>query len=371
VNTYRIIEGEVVDCLKQIEDGTVQCCVTSPPYWGLRSYLDDDDPLKCMEIGTEKTPEEFVDRLVGVFREVKRVLRDDGVLFLNLGDSYATGGRGGGGSFMDERGASTWKGKTTANGWKSAPPGLKHKDLVGIPWMVAFALRADGWYLRSDIIWNKTNPMPESVTDRPTNSHEYIFLLTKGPRYFWDAAAVAEKSTQADGTARKQRARALEIAKEAGLSAEHFDAIRSAGNTDVGKSKITQSGSGKNTPDVQRLAAEAKEALGGYYREFLSDGTRNIRSVWAIATKPYRGAHFATFPPEIPERCIKAGSKTGDLVLDPFAGSGTTLSAAVRLGREAVGCDLDADAISQAHKRIEKEAGTMFVTRVDHLRAPE
>ena len=304
MSTYRIIEGDVLDGMAKIGDGTVQCCVTSPPYWGLRDYGSDG------QIGLEKTPAEFVERLVGVFREVRRVLRDDGVLFLNLGDSYSMSTRGKGGDGKQ----STNAGSHHQREWQIGP-GLKPKDLVGIPWMVAFALRADGWYLRSDIIWHKPNPMPESVTDRPTKAHEYVFLLSKGQRYFWDADAVKEES---------------------------------CGGVVFGNSR-------SKGPCEQRQDNER--------RDMTKQDSRNIRSVWTITTKTYKGAHFATFPPEIPERCIKAGSKKGDLVLDPFAGSGTTLSAAVRLGRNAVGCELNAEYAQLAHERIEKEAGTMFVTR--------
>jgi DNA modification methylase len=190
VTDWQIINGDALDVLRTLGDNTFNCCVTSPPYWCLRDYGVDG------QIGLEATPEEYADRLVGVFQEVRRVLREDGTLWLNLGDSYASGGKGGGGSFMDERRDGAWKGRSSVIGWRSAPKGLKNKDLVGIPWRVAFALQADGWYLRSDIIWAKPNPMPESVTDRPTRSHEYIFLLSKSARYYYDADAIREETAR-------------------------------------------------------------------------------------------------------------------------------------------------------------------------------
>jgi len=259
------LQGDVLDKLAELPDKSVHCIVTSPPYWGLRSYLHKDDPLKAFEIGCEKTPEEYVAKMVAVFREAKRVLRDDGVCFLNLGDSYAGSG------VHAEHHANPGKSQSATRGCLSGvpiTPGLKPKDLCGIPWRVALALQADGWYLRSDIIWFKRNPMPESVTDRPTKAHEYIFLLTKSQRYFYDAEAVKEESGEQTGMA-------ADFKRE---TKDHVIPKQSAKQHRVEREQT------KNT------------------------GRRNLRSVWDITTKGYLGAHFATFPPELPERCIKAGT---------------------------------------------------------------
>jgi DNA modification methylase len=336
----------------------VQTCVTSPPYFGLRDYGHDG------QIGLEETPEQFIAELVEVFRCVRDVLADDGTLWVNIGDTYAA-----------NRGAqpapTNTRNKTGHIGGAEVPAGLKSKDLIGIPWMLAFALRADGWYLRQDIIWHKPNPMPESVTDRCTKAHEYLFLLSKGPRYFYDSEAVAEEVADTSvarwaqptlaqqagsarvpgktngnmkavgGPVRAQARRAVELARDAGLSDAHIAAIRACGITDTGKARETQDGTGRNDPQVQKLADEAKAALGGYYREFLIAPQRNRRSVWSIATRPYKGAHFATFPPALVEPCILAGSRVNDVVLDPFVGSGTTAAVAIEHARQFIGCELN------------------------------
>jgi DNA modification methylase len=279
-----------------LRDGCVQTCVTSPPYFGLRDYGHAD------QIGLEPTPEAYIANLVQVFREVRRVLRDDGTVWLNLGDSYAAGGKGGGGSF---------------------PSGCKEKDLLGIPWAVAFALRDDGWYLRSDIIWAKPNPMPESVTDRPTKSHEYLFLLAKSERYYYDAQAIAETSIHSGRVV-------------------VYDGDEKNGTVD--DSMRTRPGS---TP-----------------RNIVVLPTRNRRSVWQIATMPYAGAHFATMPEALVEPCILAGSRPGDLVLDPFIGSGTVGAVGERFGRRWVGTDLSYHDL--AKKRTQQQGlrfGSMARTR--------
>jgi len=282
-----ILIGDNRETLKTLDAGIAQTCVTSPPYWGLRDYGDED------QIGLESTPDEYVAELVAVFREVRRVLADDGTLWLNLGDSYAAGG------MSNPSGKSTLKGGKDrgASGYslsRTAPAGLKPKDLVGIPWRVAFALQADGWYLRSDIIWHKPNPMPESVTDRPTSAHEHVFLFAKSERYFYDADAIAEQATG-----------------------------RASGNGFVRDHRIAH---GKGSENHWEGAE-----------------TRNARNVWRICSKPYSGAHFATMPPALAKRCILAGSRVGDTVLDPFFGSGTTGQCAEKLGRGWVGCELQED----------------------------
>lgn len=296
-----ILQGDVREQLAKLPDASVQCCVTSPPYWGLRDYGVEG------QIGLEPTPEAYAAKMVEVFREVRRVLREDGVCFLNLGDSYAGSGKGPAGNIgaqHDER--NLWKvngGVVSGN----VPPGLKPKDLVGIPWRVAFALQADGWWLRQDIIWAKPNPMPESVTDRCTKAHEYIFLLTKSARYYWDAEAMSEPK---------------ECWRKRGAGRSKHNADRN------------------DNGDMAHFANEDIER-----------GTRNKRSVWTIVPTPYREAHFATFPPEIPRLCISAGSRPDDTVLDPFAGSGTTGQVANELGRNAVLIELKPEYCALIRKR--------------------
>jgi DNA modification methylase len=325
----RIWHGDVIECLREMPDGIAQTCVTSPPYWGLRDYGADG------QIGLEATPDEYVKRIVEVFREVRRVLRDDGTLWLNLGDSYAGSGPSGAsyqsettkrreaggmdGSFRVSASLRD-RGLTYAEKKPVAPPGLKPKDLVGIPWRVAFALQADGWYLRSDIIWHKPNPMPESVTDRPTKSHEYVFLLSKSARYYYDAEAIREsgKDWSKGGPS-------------IGIAETHHYGPNNGGN-----------GGLKNLASRYKVGEESS--------------SRNARSVWTITTKPYAEAHFATFPIELPERCIKAGSREGDTILDPFMGSGTTAWVARHLGRQSVGCELNADYLQIAARRLSQQS---------------
>lgn len=364
--SVQIITGDCRDVLKTLPDQSVHCVVTSPPYFGLRDYGIAE------QIGLEQTPDAFVAELVAVFREARRVLRDDGTLWLNLGDSYWTAK--GASMGVDPK-------QPARRGWvrpqdRPAPVGLKGKDLIGIPWRVAFALQADGWYLRQDIIWHKPNPMPESVQDRCTKAHEYIFLLSKSDRYHFDAAAIAEASCKGDAGSsfdtgktaghqsgrlatgeRAQSRRARELAEKAGLTDKHIAAIRSVGVTDVGKAQVTQSGFGKNTADVIALASEAKAVLGGYYREFLISDTRNKRSVWEVATMPYSGAHFATFPPALIEPCILAGCPVGGTVLDPFGGAGTTAMVADRLQRNAITIELNPEYVAIQRERLAADAG--------------
>ncbi|RWU16260.1 DNA-methyltransferase [Xanthomonas phaseoli] len=312
----RIHVGDCLNILPILDNASVQTCITSPPYYGLRDYG------MAGQIGLEETPAAYVARLVAVFAEVRRVLRDDGTLWLNLGDSYAAGGRGGGGSFMAERADAAWSGRGEATGWRSAPAGLKHKDLVGIPWRVAFALQEAGWYLRQDIIWAKPNPMPESVGDRCTKAHEYLFLLSKSPRYYFDQGAIREQATgsaiKADGT----RSRRDSFAR-AGAVAHHV------------------------LPGQQ--AAQHRETRDG---EAFDIDTRNKRSVWTVATKPFREAHFATFPEQLIEPCVLAGAPAGGVVLDPFMGAGTTAVVAERLGRRWLGVELNPEYADIAQERL-------------------
>ena len=317
-----ILAGDCLEILPTLEAESGQCCVTSPPYYGLRDY-------GCAgQIGLESTPEAYVEKLVAVFREVRRVLKPDGTLWLNLGDSYASGkgtcyNPGGGcsslGKERKEAGA-----YPLDRGNKSTldASGLKPKDLIGIPWRVAFALQADGWYLRQDIIWAKPNPMPESVTDRCTKSHEYIFLLTKSARYFYDCDAVREKA--------------------------------------VDDEKTFYAKLDKQPHKGQRDPGGHRETTGGFQHATFNPAGRNRRSVWTITTKPFKEAHFATFPPEIPEICIKAGSKPGDTILDPFSGAGTTGVVAEKLGRKYIGIELNPSYVSMSEDRIYAEVGGLL-----------
>ena len=303
----RILTGDCREMLRTLEAGSVRTCITSPPYFGLRDYGHDG------QIGLEQTPDDYVKELVEVFREVRRVLSDDGTLWLSLGDSYAGSGVGGGGNRKgNENGQHD---ALKALGRPPVPTGLKPKDLIGIPWRVAFALQQDGWYLRSDIIWHKPNPMPESVTDRPTKSHEYLFLLTKSPRYYYDHEAIKEEALHPNIKHKSNK-------KPEGASVAYI------GNppTNLGRA---------GTSD---------------------NGLRNKRDVWTITTKPFKGAHFAVMPEALVEPCVLAGSAEGDTVLDPFTGSGTVAVVANRHGRNFVGTELNADYAEIARERITKDA---------------
>jgi DNA modification methylase len=289
-----------------LKNNTVQCVVTSPPYWKLRDYGTSG------QIGLENTPEEYVKSILEVAREMWRVLKGNGTLWLNLGDSYASVGNGTSQRYQEMRGLNTALAQNMPR--KVAPYGLKPKDLVGIPWRVAFALQADGWYLRSDIIWSKPNPMPESVQDRPTKAHEYIFLMSKSEKYYFDAEAIKEPAN--------------------GWNGSRFDDGKNLINhPNVGKRRISAI-KGSFNGKTEAMADTGQNA----FRAITE--IRNCRSVWSIATTPYSGAHFATFPRKIPDLCIKAGSRPGDVILDPFCGSGTTVMVAQDLGRIGIGLDL-------------------------------
>jgi DNA modification methylase len=303
----RLITGDALKVLAKLPDRSVQCVVTSPPYFGLRNY-----GVKG-QLGEERTPEEYTAKLVAIFAEVRRVLHESGVVWLNLGDCYN--------SSPGQRKATDAVGskQRTDPGSIGCPSrsvcGLKPKNLLGIPWRVAFALQADGWILRSDCVWSKPNAFPESVKDRPSKAHEYVFLLSKSARYFYDTNAIAEP-TAADTVARYHR----------GLSSDR---------------KYSDGGPGDQT--IVRTFARMAEA---------NSSTRNARSVWIITPAKFKGAHFATMPPELAERCIKAGSKPGDVILDPFAGAGTTGLVAKQLGRDFIGIDLNRSYVEMARKRI-------------------
>jgi DNA modification methylase len=301
----------------------VQTCVTSPPYFGLRDYGHEG------QIGLEQTPEQYIAAMVEVFRCVRDVLADDGTLWLNIGDSYAAqrGGThqpaetlaGGKGGKMEDGSIVNRDRHAGYNPTRNAAAiGLKHKDLIGIPWMLAFALRADGWYLRQDIIWHKPNPMPESVRDRCTKAHEYIFLLSKSDRYFFDKDKMQEAAV---------------------------------GGSKGAAASFKRNNSKRGVADV--CPASPMPTHRADREDVRYDGpTRNRRSVWSVATRPYKGAHFATFPPALIEPCILAGSRPGDIVLDPFMGSGTTAAVSIQHGRQYLGCELNPDYGPLQHERI-------------------
>jgi DNA modification methylase len=329
-----ILTGDVLEQLKTLTDESVQCCITSPPYWGLRDYGN------AGQIGLEKTPEEYVAKMVEVFREVRRVLRKDGTLWLNLGDSYANTKVGNTETNKNPR-------AVTPNFRKVRPPNLKHKDLVGIPCRVAFALQTDGWYLRQDIIWSKPNPMPESVTDRCTKSHEYMFLLTKSTKYYFDAAAIAEPITDSSAIRLLQNINA-----------------QKGSDRVPGKTNGTMKAVGGKLFDPSMAGGGTSHVGHSGYRK--ADGTlmvkptRNKRSVWTITTKPFKGAHFAVMPEALVEPCIKAGTKVGDMTLDPFAGSGTVGVVAKKLRREFIGIELNPEYVKMAKERIKNVPNSLL-----------
>ena len=362
----QILTGDALNVLREMPDESVNCCVTSPPYWGLRDYgirlahlqrgnwsafqpskkesfrrwqlrmqaraalnggIESRDKSACVAVlGLEKTPEMFVKNLTAIFREVRRVLRNDGTAWVNLGDSYAGSGKGIGDTKTNNKsnGASrgvrigSVHGESGHTSGVTPPKGWKAKDLIGIPWRVAFALQADGWYLRSDIIWAKPNPMPESVTDRPTKAHEYIFLLSKSAKYFYDADAIKE-AAQPDSTRKRPGA----------------NCFRGAGH--FGKSPANRNG--RDMTEIGR------------------DEVRNKRSVWDVATAPFSGCHFATYPPALIRPCILAGCPVGGIVLDPFAGSGTTGQVAIEEGRRAVLIELNPEYIKLIEQRTNVTIG--------------
>ena len=337
--SVRILIGDVRTRLAEVPDASVHTCVTSPPYFGLRDYGHDG------QIGLEATPDAFVAEMVAVFREVKRVLRDDGTLWLNLGDSYASY-RDGKATPDTSRGDSlgTLVPKGSAKNRSAATfvgSAVKHKDLIGIPWRVAFALQADGWYLRSDIIWHKPNPMPESVTDRPTKSHEYLFLLTKSERYYYDADAIAEPVTESTVARLAQPNLADQVGSD-----------RVPGKTNGNMKAVPPRFGGSTYGDDD--APEHRTKSGNAYE--LGNGRRNKRTVWTVATQPFKGAHFATFPPALIEPCILAGCPKDGTVLDPFGGAGTTGLVADRLGRNAILCELNSAYAKMAEDRIRSES---------------
>lgn len=360
---WTIHHGDALTILKTLPNRSVHCCVTSPPYWGLRDYGVSG------QMGLEPTLEEYVAKMVEVFREVRRVLRDDGTLWLNLGDSYVgTGGNRGNspnngpnscvgstaaanmpmqGRFQVskskriERGSGRWGG-----GKMSASGILKPKDLVGIPWRVAFALQADGWYLRSDIVWSKPNPMPESVADRPTKAHEYIFLLSKSQKYYYDYEAIKEPTVY--------------IGKNNGVGFGHGTdkELRERNRVRGSEGILTKPNSGRRKSGNKERKTAVADRVNNHIGSSIpwEDNTRNKRTVWTVATQPFSEAHFATFPPKLIEPCILAGCPESGTVLDPFSGSGTTGMVALRHNRRYVGIELNSEYVEMSKRRIMDDA---------------
>ena len=336
----KIYHGDTRELLKKLPDNSINCCVTSPPYWGLRDYGVDG------QVGLEETPEKFVDCMVEIFREVKRALRPDGTLWLNLGDSYlANPHPDKGGDPKYNNGRARFDRPNT-----KGVPGLKTKDLVGIPWRVAFALQTDGWWLRQDIIWAKSNPMPESVKDRCTKSHEYIFLLSKSAKYYFDNEAMKEPGTP-DSVARYNR----------GRNNGHKWTDGGPGNQSIAKSfdhmkskySFARKTATQGKPGTRTQHREERESI-----EYC--GTRNKRSVWLVPTNSYKKAHFATFPPKLILPCILAGCPKDGVVLDPFMGSGTTGFVALENNRNFIGFELNEDYIKIANDRIKNAEPQLF-----------
>lgn len=358
--TNTIYNMDCIRGMKMLPDWSIQCCVTSPPYWGLRDYGIKE------QYGLESTPEEYVSNLVHVFSEVKRILKPDGTVWLNIGDAYWGSGKAGSDPLYQAK--HTEFGKSSKHTSRfgipttGKHPTLKAKDLIGLPWMLAFALRNDGWYLRQDIIWHKPNPMPESITDRCTKSHEYIFLLTKEPRYYFDQQAI--KTTLKDSSI-------LRLMQDIELQ-RGSDRVPGKAN---GPMKARVSGR-KPRPGVdinggnqaKGLIPMARDGPGveghaGYFNangELIGGGLANKRSVWTIPTKPFKEAHFATYPEELIVDCIKAGSRENDLILDPFMGAGTTALVAALLNRNFIGFELNPEYIKIAMKRLRDRLGLFF-----------
>lgn len=323
--TNHIYPGDAISRLRSWPENFIDCCVTSPPYWGLRSYLPKDSPQKIYELGMEPTPEEYVAKMVALFREVRRCLRPDGTLWLNIGDSYIRRKVGAQGKTVQRAG----RREVSMPQMDLRQSGLKEKDLAGIPWRLALALQADGWWLRSDIVWSKSNTIPESVRDRPTRAHEYLFLLAKSEKYYYDYKAVKEPCKSGKNDLKRM---ATGMARLGGKGIGHEDEFcASTARTKIHKQRSVGSPEG-----------------------------RNMRSVWHLSTSSYRGAHFATFPEKLIMPCVKAGSREGGIILDPFSGAGTTALVAKKLGRKYIGIELNEEYIRLSNERISTECGDLI-----------
>lgn len=320
-----VIVGNALDELKHIEAESIDCCITSPPYYNLRDYGIDG------QLGLEKTPEEYISKLTEIFREVRRILKSNGTLWLNIGDSYAGSGKGKKDTHTTNKENKGSKNNSALQGnFRSAE--IKPKDLIGIPWLLAFSLRADGWYLRQDIIWQKTNAMPESVKDRCTRSHEYIFLLSKSRKYYYDSEAISEPIT---GSSTKRYLQNIEAQK---------GSDRQPGKTNGKMKAVLPRFGGEKYSDGSNRTKN-----GNLYIPTLR---RNKRDVWTISTAGFKGAHFAVFPEKLIEPCVLAGCPNGGTVLDPFCGSGTTGVVAAKNNRNFIGIELNLEYAELARKRI-------------------
>jgi len=340
---HRILVGDCIDMMRTLPDKSVHTCVTSPPYFGLRDYGVDG------QIGLEETPGEFIARLVEVFREVRRVLRDDGTAWVNMGDSYA-GSWGAQGK--RETPAAISRNSISnhpklAAGTGRLTEGYKGKDLMGMPWRLAFALQDDGWYLRQDIIWNKPNPMPESVRDRCTKSHEYVFLLSKSKKYYFDQAAILEPCSPNTHARLSQDVQAQIGSERANGGA------KSNGNMKATARKTNGVGWGHGSDADERQRGRVKDNDSMNSALAIMPTERNKRSVWTVATHSFKGAHFATFPPDLIRPCVLAGAPRGGVVLDPFGGAGTTSLVSMQEGRRSIICELNPEYAAMARRRID------------------
>lgn len=347
--SVRILQGEALAVLKGLPDESVHCIVSSPPYWRQRDYG------MAGQLGLEQTPEEYIDRLVEIFREARRVLRTDGTAWVNLGDKWASGGNGGGGSFMDDR-AEAWAHVKGNKGWRNPPAGYKDKDLVGVPWMFAFAARADGWFLRQCNIWAKPNCMPESVQDRSTVAHEYVFHLTKNNDYWYDAEAARTPAAPSSDTRLAQNVEAQEGSARANGGAKTNGPMKAV--------------SRKAMPETQARLGDYRDKQRGHSRKHEGFNSRwdamekseqqvngaNLRSVWWLAPAQYKEGHYAVMPAALAEICIAAGCPADGVVLDPFGGAGTTGLVADRMGRDAILIELNPEYAAMAKRRIQNDS---------------
>ncbi|RZI25022.1 site-specific DNA-methyltransferase [Pseudomonas sp. 770NI] len=338
---HQILIGDCIEMMRGLPNGFVNTCVTSPPYFGLRDYGVDG------QIGLEETPGEFIARLVEVFREVRRVLRDDGTVWVNMGDTYASiaGGYASAGSAgKHDTVSQSTRGAVLRGKRRSPPTGLKQKDLMGIPWRLAFALQDDGWYLRQDIIWHKPNPMPESTRDRCTKSHEYLFLLSKSPRYYYDQDAIKEPVALSS------------IARLSQDIAQQFGSDRVPGKSNGPMKAVRNKRNSFKRENSKREQTIPGQSMGTHRPEREESSwpldTRNKRSVWSVPTVGFKGAHFATFPPDLIRPCILAGAPRGGVVLDPFGGAGTTAVVAMEEGRRSILCELNPEYAEMAERRV-------------------
>lgn len=362
--SVKILIGDSLEMLKTLPDESVNCIVSSPPYWRQRDYGIEG------QLGLEKTPEEYIDKLTAIFREARRVLKSKGTCWLNLGDKWASGGNGGGGSFMDQRGEA-WAHAKQSTGWRSPPNGYKDKDLVGIPWMAAFSLRADGWYLRQCNVWAKPNCMPESVRDRSTVSHEYVFHLTKSNDYFYDIDGARTPPQPSKETRLAKDVSAQDGSARANGGEKTNGAMKAVSRNSIEARKARQKEGAKSAPDGMRNGIRpASEKQRGHSRrhdgfndrwdamergEQIAEGA-NLRSVWWISPAQYKEGHYAVMPAKLAEICIACGCPENGIVLDPFGGAGTTGLVADRMQRNAILIELNPAYAEMVRKRINGEA---------------